>query len=116
MATTSIGSSGVVFPDGTTQASAGGNGTITRIYTSPATWTKPTTVKSIKVTVVSGGGGGQGGGGPGITRTGGNGAGGMGFYQAPAIPGPVVVTVGAGGTAGAFPLGAGGAGGPTSFG
>jgi hypothetical protein len=115
MATTSIGASGVVFPDGTTQASASVGGVVTRIYTSPTTWTKPATVKSIKVTVVGAGGGGSGGG-PGFPVTGGNGAAGMGFFQAPAIPGPVIVQVGASGTGGVFPRGSGTVGGPSSFG
>lgn len=64
---------------------------VVRIYNSPSPWTKPTTLKAIKVTVVAGGGGGG-------TRGGGGGAAGYLFLQAPAIPGPVTVTVGAGGT------------------
>jgi hypothetical protein len=64
---------------------------VVTIYTSPSPWTKPATLKAIKVTVVAGGGGGG-------TRGGGGGAAGYLFLQAPAIPGPVTVTVGAGGT------------------
>jgi hypothetical protein len=114
MATTSIGAPGVVFPDGSTQASASPGLPIVRIYTSPSPWTKPATLKAIKVTVV--GGGGAGGGRPAGTAGAGAGGGGgavaFGFFQAPAIPGPVTITVGATatGTLGAV------AGNPSSFG
>jgi hypothetical protein len=90
MATTSIGSTGVTFPDATVQTTAAGTPVVT-IYTSPSPWTKPATLKAVKVTVVAGGGGGG-------TRGGGGGAAGILYLQAPAIPGPVTVTVGAGGT------------------
>lgn len=112
MATTSIGAPGVVFPDGTTQASASPGNVITRIYTSGSTtWTKPSSLKAIKVTLVAGGGGGtlQ----PTTSRGGGGGAAGYLYLQAPSIPGPVTVTVGAGG---APSPGAAGPGGTTSFG
>lgn len=80
---------------------------VVTIYTSPSPWTKPATLKAIKVTVVAGAGG------SGPNRAGSGGAAGYLFLQAPAIPGPVTVTVGAGG-AGA-PTG-GATGGTTSFG
>ena len=84
-------------------AGAAGGNYVMQVYTSPATWTKPATVKAVKVTVVGGGGGsgnsaaGGGGGGPG----GGGGGGGLaqGYVAAPSMPGPVTVTVGAGGAA-----------------
>lgn len=70
-------------------------------YTSPATWTKPTGLKSIKVTVVGAGGSG----GPILSNpvgvngaTGGGGGGGGAVYYAPApsIPGPISITAGSG--------------------
>jgi hypothetical protein len=87
------------------QAIAAGGDYVQQVYTSPATWTKPASVKAIKVTVVGGGGGGQG------ARSGndanpcsGNGGGGGGtaieYIDAPSIPGPVSVTVGSGGSGG----------------
>lgn len=124
MATTSIGAPGVVFPDATTQASAANPNVITRIYQSPSPWTKPATLKAVRVTLVAGGGGGSGAR-PGNAAAGGNGGNGgvlWGYAQAPTIPGPLTVTVGAlgaGGTSGAVPSGIGspgGTGGTSSFG
>jgi len=59
MTTTSIGSSGVTFPDSTTLASAGGiiPGLKSQIFNSSGTFTVPTGVTAIKVTCVGGGGG-----------------------------------------------------------
>lgn len=125
MATTSIGAPGVVFPDATVQASAANTNVVTRIYSASSPWTKPATLKAVKVTMVAGGGGGGGGsGGTGGVNGGSGGNGGIfyGFAQAPAIPGPLTVTVGTGGgggTAGTPAGGDGGAGtggGTTSFG
>jgi hypothetical protein len=48
------------LPSSVYTVGASGN-QITTIYTSPAPWTKPATLKSVKVTLVSGGGGGGGG-------------------------------------------------------
>lgn len=111
MATTSIGAPGVTFPDGSVQATKGASGdVIMNVYTSSGTWTKPATVKSIKVTVVGGGGnGGPATRGPaipapglsgGFSRSGsiaGSGGGG-GFsvktYPAASLPGPQPYTVG----------------------
>jgi hypothetical protein len=80
-------------------AGAGGGYQLTS-FTSPGTYTKPASLKAVKVTVV--GAGGTGGsssqpGGAGTVGSGG-GAGGAAIYyaQAPAIPGPVAVTAGAG--------------------
>jgi hypothetical protein len=96
----SLNGTGVTFNDGTTLNSAndaGGN-YIQRTYTSPATWTKPTGLKAVKVTVTGGGGGG----GRASPDTPGFGGGGGGtavrYVPAPSIPGPVAVTIGAGGT------------------
>lgn len=86
-----------------TAASAvtGGN-YILNAYTSPTTWTKPTGLKSIKVTVV-GAGGNSGsataGGVPVSPRTAGAGGGGgtaIRYIPAPSIPGPIAVTAGPG--------------------
>jgi hypothetical protein len=103
------------------------NGTTT-VFTSPGTWTKPATVKRIKVTVV--GGGGNGGiinpspvpvGAPTLFVTSGGGGGGASirWIPAPSIPGPVTVTRGAaGGTSsfGAFASATGGSSGVASGG
>jgi len=129
MATTSIGAPGVVFPDGTTQASASPGNVITRIYTSPGTtpsatpWTKPSDLKAVRVTICSGGGS-SGYVSPALPvvagRAGAGGAAGYGYFQAPAIPGPLTVTVGAGGNAAPYgpgaPAAAGITGGTSSFG
>jgi len=105
------------------QASSGGTPIVT-IYTSPSPWTKSPTLKAIKVTMVSGGGG--GGAGSGNTLSTGSGAGGggggagNGYFPAASIPGPLTITVGAGGAAvnapGPTAGQAGGSGGTSSFG
>ena len=99
---TSMSPTAITFNDGTTQSSAGATGVVTLdVYGSSGTWTKPATVKSIKVTVV--GGGGNGGSTP-VTNTssigsaaGGGGGGGAAIrvYPAPSLPGPQPYTVGA---------------------
>jgi len=126
MATTSIGSGGVTFPDGTTQASKASPGNVvTTLYTSPAPWTKPADLKAVRVTLLGGGGGGGGyRGGPASfpgSVGGGGGAGGFGGAQAPTIPSPLTITVGAGGAGGPAPgtvasRTAGSPGGTSSFG
>jgi hypothetical protein len=84
------------------QAITAGGDYVMQVYTGPATWTKPASVKAVKVTVIGAGGNGgsgttapfpQGSG----NRAGANGGGGGGaieYLDAPAIPGPVTVTVG----------------------
>jgi hypothetical protein len=124
----SLNGTGVTFNDGTTQSTAATAGNyIQQRYTSPATWTKAAGLKAVKITLVGGGGGGGG------VRTanlytgnggGGGGGGGASLYlPAASIPGPVTVTVGAGGTGGVPPpstpgvvYATGGTGGTTSFG
>jgi hypothetical protein len=94
----SLNGTGVTFDDGTTQSTAATAGNyIMRTITSTSTWTKPSGLKAVKVTLV--GAGGNGG-----TRTntvygsaggnGGNGGGAIEYISAPSIPGPVSVTVG----------------------
>jgi hypothetical protein len=83
----------------TAQASSGGVAAASaQTFTAPGTWTKPASVKFVKVTVV-------GGGAPGVTNPGGSGTlcssggggGGTGvkYIPGPSIPGPVAVTRGA---------------------
>jgi hypothetical protein len=92
----------------------GAGAPVVRIYTSPSPWTKPATLKAIKVTIVAGGGAGNNN--STSSRDGGGGAAGILYLQAPAIPGPVTVTVGAGGVANPAPATNGGSGGTSSFG
>lgn len=106
------GASGnVLTSDGMTWASsanpASTNINIMTVATAPGTWTKPATVKSIKVTVV--GGGGQGG--PTQPTAAGNIEGGSGggaggaairFYPAASLPGPQPYTVGGAGATSSF--------------
>jgi hypothetical protein len=79
-----------------------------RIYTSPTTWEKPAGLTSVRVTVIAGGGGSSGAraGPPGRGLFGGGGSAGgtaEALIPAPSIPGPVSVTVGAGGAGGPAP-------------
>jgi len=60
MANTTINSSGVTFPDGTTQGTSGAPFIKGQAFTSNGTFTIPTGVTALKVTVVGGGGGGGG--------------------------------------------------------
>lgn len=119
-------SGNVLTSNGTTWVSqtASGGTPIVRIYTSPSPWTKSPTLKAVKVQMVAGGGGGSGAK-PGSPLAGGSGGNGgilWGYAQAPTIPGPLTVTVGAlgaGGAAGPVPAGIGtpgGTGGTSSFG
>ena len=102
---TSVGTSGnVLTSNGTawvSQAISAGGDYVQQVYNSPATWTKPAGLKAVKVTVVGAGGNGGVGtpfpGYPGSSYAGGNGGGGgaaIEYLDAPAIPGPVTVTVG----------------------
>jgi hypothetical protein len=104
--------------------SAGGN-YVAQFYTSPATWTKPASVKAVKVTVLGGGGGGGGArgipdGASGPAPGGGGGGVSIEYLSAPSIPGPVTVTIGTGGAGGPAPpasgFSAGSSGGTSSFG
>jgi len=93
---TIMNNSGIQFDDNTTQASR--SDYVMRVYTSPATWDKPTALKSVKVTTLAGGGSGGAWGGPGGGGAGGGAGGGYatGYFPAPAIIAPLTVTVGAG--------------------
>jgi hypothetical protein len=108
------------------QAGAGGAAPVVTIYAAPATWTKPASIKAVKVTVFSGGGGGAGSRNRSLPAQpqaggGGGGAGGFGFFPAASIPGPVSLTVGTAGAGGTVPgtpatVNAGTSGGASSFG
>ena len=120
-AAATVGPAGITFGDATVQTTASAPNYVSTIYTSPATWTKPSTLKAVRVTVLSGGGSGarQTGGPTAVGGGGSTGAYGFGFFPAPSIPGPVAVTVGPGGaavTGGGVVATAGNAGGTTSFG
>jgi hypothetical protein len=109
---------------------SGGGDYAMQVYTTPgpSTWTKPAGLKAVRVTVVGGGGGGGRGSptpqpAPAGSPFGNSGSGGGGggvaieYIPAPSIPGPVAVTVGGGGAAGASPgTPAAGSGGTSSFG
>lgn len=118
--TVSAATSGnVLTANGTTwvsQAASGGTPVVT-IYTSPATWTKPATIKAVKVTMMSGGGGGSSSS-PSVAGSGGGGgAYGLAYFTGSAIPGPQSITTGSGGAGGAAgPTNPGVAGGTASFG
>jgi hypothetical protein len=78
-------------------ALAGGTASA-QTFTAPGTWTKPASVKFVKVTVVGGGAPGvTNPGGPGIRYSSGGGGGGTGikYIPGPSLPGPVAVTRGA---------------------
>lgn len=90
-------------------ASAGGPAPVVTIYTSPSPWTKPATVKAVRVIVfAAGGNGGSTTGGVGGSGNAGGGSGGaaQGVFLAASIPGPVVVTVGGAGSASPASFGA----------
>jgi hypothetical protein len=100
---TSIGSAGQVIKVNSGASAlefgdAGGGGGYTKtIYTSPATYAPPASLKALRVTVY--GAGGNGGECPNPDRAGGGGGGGgLAFevLQAPEVPGPVSVTAGPG--------------------
>lgn len=116
----SVGPQGITFGDSTVQTTAAVTGAtgvpVLNVYSSPGTWTKPATVKAIKVTVV--GGGGSGAGGAYASNTTGGSAGGtsINVYPAPSLPGPQPYTVGSGGTGVAASPSAGNPGNTSSFG
>lgn len=118
---TTLRNTDILFNDGTTQSTAasGGStvGTRGQAFTSNGTFTIPTGVTALKVTVVGGGGGGGGGSStcnP-IQGWAGGGGGTSIVYLTGLTPGNTIsVTIGAGGTAGAT-AGNGGAGGNSSI-
>ena len=108
---TTLGSTGITFNDATTQTTAFTGGKGTQVITSTQSFTVPTGVTSIWVTLVGGGGGGQSITYPTQAQGAGGGAGGAGTKLVTGLtPGQVITcTIGGGG-------GAGGTGGTTSFG
>ena len=93
----SVSGTTITFNDATTQTTAavpGGNYVLTT-FTSSGTWTKPTGLKAVKVTVIGAGGNGGNANPSGQKgRHGGGGGGAIKYISAPSIPGPVTVTVG----------------------
>ena len=94
-------------------ASTGASGNyVYNKYTSPTSWTKPATLKAVKVTVVAGGGGATGiryGTNAPFAPGGGASQAGYAYFPAASLPAsPITVTVGTGGTGGASPGGVGG--------
>jgi hypothetical protein len=86
-----------------------------QVFTSPGTFTTPSSTTKIKVTVVGGGGGGSVPTTPGALRATGSGGGGAAIYVGPVTAStPYAVTVGAGGVAGTTGN-AGGTGNTSSF-
>jgi len=104
----------VVTWNGSAWGSAAGAGGALQTYTvavTPGTWTKPATLKGVKVTVIGGGGAGGTSAtsphpstGPRSNVAGGGGAGGTSIrlYPAPSLPGPQPYTVGGAGATSSF--------------
>jgi hypothetical protein len=88
-------------------ALAGGTASA-QTFTAPGTWTKPASVKFVKVTVVAASGGQSPAPGPSGSPLSGAGGGAIKYVPGPSMPGPVSITVGAGVL--------GGTGGSSSFG
>jgi hypothetical protein len=86
------------------------------VFTTSGTYSKPTGLARVKVTVLGGGGGGGGSGNPSTQQAGGGGSGGYSIkvIEAASLGASETVTVGAGGVGGSST--SGGAGGTSSFG
>ena len=110
-----LGSTGLVFPDATTQTSKFDTGNDTggfisiQVWTSSGTWTKPTGCRTVRVLVQ-----GAGGGGSGHSESGGAGGYCERTFDVSGLS-TVAVTVGTGGGGSNYAAGAG-AGGTSSFG
>ena len=101
-----MGSTGVTFPDATIQTTAAVLGVLSQVFTASGTFTIPTGVSAIKVTVIGGGGGGGNGTwngyggccyGHGWGGAGGGGGGGIQYFTGLTPGGTLTVTVGGGG-------------------
>ena len=114
----SINNNTLTFSDATTMTTAanptaGGN-YVRTAYTSPAFWTKPATIKAVKVTVVGAGGNG-GSGGPNNASGGGGGGAAISYIPSASLTPTVSVSVTGGAASfGSFLSATGGAAGGTS--
>jgi len=124
LSTVAAGTTGnVLTSNGTTWTSAAGSsysGFTSEQYFAPATFTLPTGITKVRVTVVGAGGGGGGGCYDASGKPGGSGGGGgIVIATVTGLSGPVAITIGSagnGGTQGASTGGSGTAAGTTSFG
>lgn len=118
-----MGNGNITFGDGTTQSTAATASSYAgfggQVFTAPGTFTIPTGVTKLKVTVI-GGGGGQNGfstalpSPAGASQAGGGGGGAIGYLTGLTPGGTLAVTVGAGGAGGASNAGLAGSGGTSS--
>lgn len=101
--TITVGGSNITFPDATTQSTAPVLGVLSQVFTASGTFTIPTGVSAIKVTLIGGGGGG-GGARTACSNTSGSGAGGAAlsvqYFTGLTPANTLSVTVGAAGSAG----------------
>jgi hypothetical protein len=87
----------------------------TELFTSPGTWTKPSSASQVRVTVIGGGGGGGVFNGAGSIQGGSGGSSGLAIAIVP-VSAPVTITVGTGGNGAPNNGGTGGSGSTSSFG
>jgi hypothetical protein len=121
--TITVGGSTITFPDSTTQSTAGGPyvGQRSQVFTSSGTFTVPTGVTAVRVTIAGAGGGGSrtntcGCNGGYQSASGGVGGAAISWITGLTPGGTVAVTVGTGGNSANTGAGGGNTGGTTSFG